>query len=90
MMISTKCMTLLYLHRILLTQPMPRAATRKGTANPKEYEEPNKNPLRIEPPLAANVMIDPRIGPTQGAHPAEKKTPIKNDDKYPQRMFTCE
>src|SRR5690606_14481071 len=72
-----------YLRSVTETHPTPSAAIKKGIANPAEYADSNETPVEIEPPLKASVRIAPSTGPTQGAHPAEKKTPIKAEERYP-------
>src|SRR5215208_2236813 len=52
-------------------------------ASPAEYADKRETPVETEPPLRAKVRIAPRTGPTQGAQPAEKKTPISAEERYP-------
>ena len=51
---------------------MLRAAIKKGTAKPAEYEVSSAIPEATEPPPIASVKIEPSTGPMQGDHPAEK------------------
>ena len=49
----------------------------KGIPNPKEYARSKLN--EIEGVVAANVRMEPRIGPTHGVHPAANAKPNTND-----------
>ena len=42
---------------------------------------PVGTPVEIFPPFNASVRIAPSTGPTQGAQPAEKNTPIKAEER---------
>ena len=59
---------------------MPNAASRNGTAMPAEYATSKSTPRPSEPLSRAKVNTAPSTGPTHGAQPAEKKTPIKPEE----------
>jgi len=48
-----------------------------GIPNPKEYASSRLN--ATDGVVAASVSIVPRMGPTQGVHPAAKANPNTND-----------
>ncbi len=50
----------------------------KGIPRPSEYA--NRRLKAIDGVVAARVRIVPRIGPTQGVHPAAKAKPKTNDN----------
>ena len=50
----------------------------KGIPSPNEYA--NNKLKETEGVVAANVRIVPRIGPTQGVHPAAKAKPKTKDN----------
>ena len=50
----------------------------KGMPNPKEYANRRLNESAGDE--AARVRIVPKIGPTQGVHPAANANPNKNDN----------
>ena len=58
---------------ILLALEKNTPINTKGIPNPKEYA--NRRLNATEGVVAASVKIVPRIGPTQGVHPAAKAKP---------------
>ena len=57
------------------------AAIRKGMASPAEYAESSETPVETEPPFRESVRMEPNTGPTHGAQPAEKNTPIIAEER---------
>src|SRR5688572_27282469 len=76
-------MILPYFRKVIETHPTPSAAIRKGMARPAEYADSSETPLETEPPFNERVSMEPNTGPTQGAQPAEKNTPIIAEERYP-------
>jgi len=52
---------------------------KKGMARPAEYISRSLKPYRAEPEVLAMNIIEPRIGPIHGVHPAAKVKPTTKE-----------
>ena len=70
-----RCFTILPINPVALVKKAP--VIRNGMPNPNEYAS---SELYAAPgAVAASVNILPKIGPTQGVHPAANAAPKTND-----------
>ncbi len=88
MIISVTLITFLNLVRIDEIHDTPTAASKNGIPIPIEYAINRLIPFEASPEFIAIVRMEANTGPKHGDHPAEKKIPIKNDEKMPAFSLT--
>ncbi len=59
-----------YFRNSSVTCPIPRAASRKGSAKPAEYTVRSMTPNFTSPVTKGMVKMLPKMGPIQGDQPA--------------------